>query len=820
MHEQAFHTCCRSGLSLQPGFQYNAVSPGLSEASLAQLASAHAGYQAPRDVPPEPTEQELRLFPVSLRHLPVDGLGSVVSQTKYVGREFQGRDGNPDTGRFGNYFSHILLASNEAQPYEGLLPIELWDAGHWRTKESPLPTLEPIPLLLPGGMDLDRALSILMADRARWVAPILNSVVAALRGGPRVVLVEEPGMRAVAWVALASFALPRALAEKLTFSTFEGRPQYVAMHLTLTTPGCDSSFPETELGNRVNVLDTVRTAPPTTMEPLLGRAIGVLTQMGAEALATVVREIVSDAATVDVPSLGAEYALRTGISDLVQDEGDVLEILALLRDWHAAGSGAGLLPKATRDLAGCRVASTPAILKGWSELHAQTRLRGHVDSEELTDIALEYLLAHIDAFSASQVLEQALPAAAEKATVRPTVVRLAEYLERITEPVPAERLVGRIAAGWRLALVGINDELDRLYAVSIADLLQHDAVARTFDEIRADPANREIVASVASALIARASGDAGVLSRLTSLASDPIIDQAITDALRMSNAFGFWAMGARIQLRCFPERRRSFVATLAALANTEAERVEIRGLYGPLGPQSAGEHSELIASYGLASRQAPKRDIAAAWQLVHTFSLVDQHSESDISTLIDTIAAADPHTKQHAGFVAWHAVDRRPRVGVGPRLEEWIAVLAYVASRPPEELPDPRYLELIGIAAELVLDEPDPAEHRVCFAQATQMIEGLDWVDACAGVIAHRKRDAADVAASLFMVWIAAPSHDDQSCALVLDQLLPAMSLSPRQREKVAKRLPDGFVEAWSEWEESHPPASSVTRMVGKLRRR
>lgn len=56
MHEQAYHTSCRRGLAGQPGFQFNAASPGLSETQLSALAAAHAGYQAPRDLPPQPTQ--------------------------------------------------------------------------------------------------------------------------------------------------------------------------------------------------------------------------------------------------------------------------------------------------------------------------------------------------------------------------------------------------------------------------------------------------------------------------------------------------------------------------------------------------------------------------------------------------------------------------------------------------------------------------------------------------------------------------------------------------------------------------------------------
>src|SRR5689334_4442412 len=103
--EQAFHTSCRVGLGAQAGFQFNAASPGLTEQQLAELARVHAGYQAPPGMPAEPSKDDLREFPISLKFAPVEGVGPAVSNTCYVGREYRGRNGEADSGRFGNYFS-------------------------------------------------------------------------------------------------------------------------------------------------------------------------------------------------------------------------------------------------------------------------------------------------------------------------------------------------------------------------------------------------------------------------------------------------------------------------------------------------------------------------------------------------------------------------------------------------------------------------------------------------------------------------------------------------------------------------------------------
>ena len=111
-----------------------------------------------------------RRLPVVLRYLPVDGVGGVVSRTAYVGREFRGHDGEPDSGRFGNYFSHILVGAGEGDGgFDGLMPIELWGASHWTATESQATDLPPLERIEPGPIDLEAVLARAPASgRRRW----------------------------------------------------------------------------------------------------------------------------------------------------------------------------------------------------------------------------------------------------------------------------------------------------------------------------------------------------------------------------------------------------------------------------------------------------------------------------------------------------------------------------------------------------------------------------------------------------------------------------------------------------------------------------
>src|SRR4051794_35585529 len=171
-HRQAFYS---SG-------ELTAASPSLGPAALAALAEAQAGGDG-------------------LKVIALEGLGMVAARSV---------DG----------FSHVVVGL----PAE-MLGIELWDAPHWREDAPAEP--RDLPALEPGPLDLARARSLL-ADAPPGVAAALLDAV--LSEAP-VVLAEPDEERRAAWIAWVSFALPRAYARRLTFTT-SGRADDVRISAT------------------------------------------------------------------------------------------------------------------------------------------------------------------------------------------------------------------------------------------------------------------------------------------------------------------------------------------------------------------------------------------------------------------------------------------------------------------------------------------------------------------------------------------------------------------------------------------------------------
>ncbi len=813
MHEQAFHTCCRRGLTARPGFQYNAVSAGLSRAALEQLAADHAGYQVPRDTPPEPTPEQLELFPVSLRCRPVDGLGAVVSRTAYVGREFRSQDGEPNTGRFGNYFSHIVIGAGDCEPFDGLMAIELWEAEHWTTRESPDPVLAPVGPLAPGPLDVDGVLAVLLPDRAAWIPEVVGATMTALAGGPRVVLVEDPGPRAAAWVALVCFALPRAVANALTFSTFEGRPRYVDVHLTLTTAGCDVAFPAHELGHRVTVIDVHGGVPDPARQTLLGAAVAALARAGGEALANATRSVTAEDCA-DAASLGAAFAVIARCCELVRDDADVVASLRLIERWHQSERGVGDLALATRAVAACHAPATDAALGAWVNLHAAARAGGHAESADLVDAALEQLMPSLDRLGQFETVVSC------EAPVRPSVARLAEFVDGLPAPPEPSKLGQRIAGGWQLGLVGINAEVDRRFAVTLAEHLDDQDVGRTFAAIRSHSRYRELLGTVIATLLERAVSDPAALRRLAALGDDEIIERALMETLRTSKSFETLLVGAQVQLRRHPRRRSEFAARLAGLADTDSQQAGIRRLFGPSGAAGPAEHAELLGAYAAAARRPPQRDIDAGWRALLAFPLTDPQLEATLTPLVETLLVVDPEAESHAAYVVWSVAGRRPPAAPRLTLEEWTRALAYVAARPPAELPDDRYAEFVATVARRILLHRGPTEHRACFEGAALAVGRRNWLHICGSQLALGSSEETAVLARLFEIWVMAPNS--ASRVLVLEELLPASTgrLTTKRREAIRDALPERLHGRWLTWSEAHPPSSAVARTVGRLRRK
>jgi hypothetical protein len=804
-HPQAFHTSCRNGLAAHPGFQFNAASPTLDPALLSRLASGHAGYHVPRDMPLEPGPDDLARFPVALKVSPVDGVGAVVSRTVYVGREFRGRDGTPDEGRFGNYFTHIVVG-NEREAFDGLLGIELWDAPHWTATESTQPVLTELGRLQPGPLDPERAARLLATAPRGHLAAVLDAALAALDGGPRVVLVDGDTNRSAAWIGWVSYALPAEQAQRLTFTTFDGRPRYADdVHVCVTTPACDLAFASHELGNSVRLLDVGGAAPPQRPS-LYARVALALAEREPDALATAVRGV---PAAADGARRGAWLAIRGSLTELV--EGDELPaVLDLLCELARTGQVA-LAAEAAKELP-ADAADDRAALAEWAALHRVARERpADDDSRSLAASALARIVAFIGE------LPDSVAAVPSNTPTQPAVSNLAPWLSAVEAHAGTPACGRLLGDGLTLGLVGVNVAVDRRLSRAIAASLAHDSIRAPLRTIGRRPELEHIVVAVTEAVADRAAGSAEPREQLRDLATHAAARATLRRRAEEQRTFERLSMWLQAEVAADPSRRRSAAADLATLATTDRDDADIRLLWGEAGPRTESDYVELLGAYLSAGAQPPVADVNRALEALMRLPL-DKARPTD--ALAATLGRCQESTREHPSYRAWWVATTKP--GAPYAFAEWAGNAGKAIAADPVYLPEPRWQELCPYVCGHVLRQrraPDYAQGIA--ALRSRAGEEVDrWLEVTLEEMLKKERDDDErlrLIAELYMAWRGLP----QDGPPLVDEVLMRATESVKRRDldDVVAFLPPALHDEWGAWQESRP-RSTVARAFGRLGRR
>jgi GTPase-associated protein 1, N-terminal domain type 2/GTPase-associated protein 1, C-terminal domain/GTPase-associated protein 1, middle domain len=217
--QQLHYTSCERGLAGHSGFQFCAISDGVSRETMREVerltvyepARGAAGLPAVAD-DEQPTNL---LYTIS----ETSGL-PIIARVTFVGLDFSNRSGN--------YFAHTLVATEADADFGATLPAELWDSPFWQESQgeaTSLPALPALPEKGPVSRDLADAFLAAGGRRPDLVALLLTAVGEAVCGGRRVLLVERDAPALAGWIAALSYLLGTTLARDLTFSTYAHDPE-------------------------------------------------------------------------------------------------------------------------------------------------------------------------------------------------------------------------------------------------------------------------------------------------------------------------------------------------------------------------------------------------------------------------------------------------------------------------------------------------------------------------------------------------------------------------------------------------------------------
>jgi hypothetical protein len=228
--KQLHYTSCEHGLGRYGGYQFNAVTPGVSPAVLREVEEQTV-YEPPR-WPAGPGPEELEEYPVAFSHGISEATGAAVTaQVVFAGTDYSGRPGN--------YFVHALVTDTPEGDFGSVRPAELWGSPLWRTQpagDTELPELPGPPARgVIDGLGVQAFLDARGAG-ADVLPGLLTAVGRAMSGDRPVLVVSHDVTENAWWIAAVSYLLGDQLAHRMTFTTYSHRPGYSRYHLVGILP--------------------------------------------------------------------------------------------------------------------------------------------------------------------------------------------------------------------------------------------------------------------------------------------------------------------------------------------------------------------------------------------------------------------------------------------------------------------------------------------------------------------------------------------------------------------------------------------------------
>jgi hypothetical protein len=790
-YEQAFHTCCRNGLTTPTlAFQYQVASPGLDREGLTALARQMVGYVTPPSARPDPSDAEIARFPVSLRYLRVPGVGAAVSQTVYVGRE----DRAASSGRFGNYFSHVLAALDCDRFDAGRHPIETWGSPVWRTNATAADglTLTQLPAGHLSLVDAERGLS--EGGRSRWLPFLYDCLDDALADRTRIVVLDDAA-HGWAWIAAVALALPAELRDQVTFDTYAGDPERSGARICVCDPAVDRrALSHRELTGEVQLVDLASAPPPP--QGLLARAI-----------ADGRRYAPRSAADEDLSLAELALVLATsGEQVTALEERDLPEAMSVITSWLIGDESR----RDDLDRAAQLVSHGLDAQLDFNAIDRQTLQdlwtfiseRPIATPEGVVSIALRLAL-RLPEWTHDVPLPQV-----ERTSVTPDVVGDAISLMTATDLDTATEL-RHLELLHRLRLVGANGGLDRRIGRAAARHLATPGIADWLERL----ATRSESSTVAEHVIRTACGVDDLQQATLDFLTRPGVDRIHDRLCGSGDAFVITRARAAALAGAHPEQRRSTLEWALGYASDaeEAERL-VDVVYGDrLNPSTM---REVLSVLSAANRRPSRARVDAGWTMLEgedPFS-----NDPSVRALASDLHTLDTSGSPRSVYLAIWLDQERSRTPI----DEWIATVGKWSPK----LNDHHLRGLLRRAVRGAFAAQATRPQHRALAEAGIAALKQTFFDCYWEELAWALRDStrADLAADALVIWAAQSVPRDLGEEAIDSRLVKALKpWNDQAREQVSVRLRrnDGvkWAQYWQEWCDYFPPAGTVGRTIGKL---
>jgi hypothetical protein len=757
---------------------------------LTAVAREMVGYVPPPRSPPDPSSDEIAQFPVSLRYLAVPGVGAAVSQTVYIGRE----DRAAEIGRFGNYFSHVLVAVDTDHFAPGHHPIETWGSPVWRNEATHNDgvLLDDLPL---GRRTLAEAEQSL-ADGARrsWLPFLYEWLEDALADRTRIVILDD-SVHAWAWVAAIALRLPAGLRDQLTFDTYAGDPERSRARICVADPATDRSLlSRRELTGEMQVVD-LSTKPPVPRR-LLARAIAAGREY--EPLSGVDDELSVGGLAVKLATEGEEMIALEKL-DLAQATSVLSSLPAGERsEYDLVDRAAQLVNGALDTQLDLQEIDRPILERLWNLTAEQSADTPGTVVAVATRLALRR----------PELTDNVQLPVVEHDTVSPDVVGDAislltdAELDDTTQRHHLELL-------RRLRLVGANTGLDRRIGRVAARQLRSNEVANWLGQIADRPDGRAVAEHAIRTACSAEQLDQPTLDFL----AIPSIGKIHEQLCGPEDAFPITYARAAVLTQAQPQLRRRTLERALDLARTptEAESL-IDVVYGDrLSPATL---QEVLSVLSATDRRPSDALIDSGWAI-----LADQDpfsGDPSVRALATDLHRLDSSGSSRSIYVTiWL---EQERLGMPP--DEWIAEIG----KWTQTLTDNHLRGLLrGSARDAFTPGAPLSHHRMLVESGIATLkdpffecywEELTW--------ALRDTNNVELAADVVRIWAAQGVPEQVGDEALEGPLVNALKpWNEQARDDIGARLRGGegagLADYWGSWCEQFPASGAIGRTMGKL---
>lgn len=218
---QLYYTFCKKGLSSERGFQTYSMSLGISEDDKNEI-ERHCFYVQPED---------FSISPISFSFFKLQSGKPCICRTKYNGID--------SSGKFGNYFCHVLVWENEELPF---YPIQLYNSKIFKDalteEEENAEEIEPLPILnsIPEEefikiCDVKEFLKLNENRKGKeHLNELIDSIIESKINNKKVIFADNASNLHM-WIAAVTMAFPVSFASNITFNTYnfdaEGNSEFL-----------------------------------------------------------------------------------------------------------------------------------------------------------------------------------------------------------------------------------------------------------------------------------------------------------------------------------------------------------------------------------------------------------------------------------------------------------------------------------------------------------------------------------------------------------------------------------------------------------------